>query len=145
LDKEKKMKINGMEVVDATKPEYIHITDRDVKSGGVKDPSGCAAAKACVRDLKVVEAKVHLGRIYMREGNKWVRYLTPSSLRTEIISFDRGGGFESGDYKLLPPPPSMHLGYNKPTGPKKRKVPSKRAPRHVVVGVRPAASRGDAK
>ena len=133
------MKIKGLKVVDATNPVDIHITTKDVQTGGVKDPFGCAAAKACVRDLKVTEAKVHLGRVYLRKSDRWVRYMTPQSLRTEIIAFDRGGGFDAGDYTLKPPSPATQLGYRKPTGPKKTRNRQKIKPRHVVVGIRPHA------
>ena len=136
------MKIDGMEVVDATKPAFIHITLNDVKKGGIKDPYSCAAARACIRDLHLTAAKVHVGRMYLRKGNKWVRYMTPQSLRTEIVSFDRGGGFAAGDYKLSPPPPSGALGV-KHTPPKRRgKSNYKNAPHHTIVGIRPAAAKG---
>jgi len=136
------MKIQGRKVVDAKKPAHIHITNRDVKTGGVKDPFGCAAAKACVRDLRVAEAKVHIGRTYLRKGDVWERYLTPQSLRTEIVAFDRGGGFEAGDYTLKVPSPAASLGYYKPTGPKKKTNKNKGVkPRHTIVGIRPHAER----
>jgi hypothetical protein len=31
-------------------------------------------------------------------------------LQAEIVSFDRGGSFEPGDYTLVPMPPAAHLG-----------------------------------
>lgn len=135
------MKIDGFEVVDAKHPITIHITSGDVKRGGVKNPTSCAAARACIRDLKLAAARVHLGRIYLLKDRTWVRYMTPASLRTEIVAFDRGGNFEAGDYELKPPAPSTRLGFYKPTGPKKRKV-RRRITRHTVVGVRPPAQKG---
>jgi hypothetical protein len=50
------------------------------------------------------ESRVHLGCTYLRFGKKWLRYATPPSLKAEIISFDRGGGFYPGDFRLHPMP-----------------------------------------
>jgi hypothetical protein len=137
------MKIDGLPVKDATRPVYIHILPRDVKDGGIKDPGSCAAARACIRDLKVVAAKVHIGRIYIKRAKHWDRYTTPQALRTEIVSFDRGGGFEAGDYKLSPVAPSMELGVkHTPKRVRYENGPRKRAARHVIVGIRPSARIG---
>ena len=97
------MKISGLRVVDAKRDQTIRITNRDVKKGGVKDPATCAAALACRRDLQSAEAQVHIGRTYVKQGRKWVRYVTPASLKYEIVAFDRGGKFEPGEYVLLAP------------------------------------------
>jgi hypothetical protein len=94
------MRINGKKVINATKPVVLHISERDVASGAVKSPAGCAAALACLRQLKAANARVHLGRTYVEIGDKWVRFQTPQSLRAEIVSFDRGGAFDPGDYTL---------------------------------------------
>lgn len=139
------MKLEGLPVYDAERPAHITITAGDVKRGGVKKPSSCAAALACLRDLKVTEARVHLGRTYLRKGDKWLRYATPASLRTEIVAFDRGGSFTPDDYTLTPMSPSNLLGHSKPTGPKRTKTKRKVRAFHTVVGVRPRATRGERK
>jgi hypothetical protein len=99
------MEINGKKVVDATKPLRIVINADDAERGTTKDPSACAAARAILRGYKkkgVKNARVHLGRVYLEYPDKWVRYLTPDSLRAEIISFDRGNTakFMEGAYTL---------------------------------------------
>src|SRR5512143_3798986 len=93
-------KINGLPVVDATKPVRLHITKSDVVKGRTKDPGGCAAAVACCRQLKATEARIHVSRAYVRFNGKWLRYETTQPLRGEIVTFDRGGRFEPGDYML---------------------------------------------
>src|SRR5882672_10461302 len=93
------MEINGKKVVDARTSAKIAITDHDVKDGANKNPSGCAAALAAKRDVKdCISARVHIGRVYIEMPTRWVRYMTPESLRTEIIAFDRGGTFQPGQY-----------------------------------------------
>lgn len=136
------MRISGLQVVDAKRDQLIHITNNDVKRGGVKDPSTCAAALACRRDLQCTEAQVHIGRTYVKQGRNWVRYVTPSSLKYEIVAFDRGGQFEPGEYVLIAPKGALRLGYEKPTGPKKKKG-RKRETYHVITNIRsrPAAER----
>ena len=89
-------------MVDAKKPMVIHITKSDVRNGSLKDSSSCAAAKAICRQTACEAAKVYIGRTYIKQDGKWVRYATPPSLRNEIIAFDRGGQFEPGDYTLAP-------------------------------------------
>ncbi len=98
------MEINGKKVVDAKAPAKIAITAEDVAKGANKNPSGCAAALAAMHDIKdCISARVHVGRVYIETPRRWVRYMTPESLRTEIIAFDRGGSFQPGQYELKAP------------------------------------------
>lgn len=129
------MKINGVNVVDASKKIVLHISPRDVAKGDNKNPSACAAAQACLRQLHADDARVHIGRTYLKIDNKWVRYRTSKALRSEIVAFDRGGKFMPGEYTLEPMPPSDRLGRKKEKGPKLQK----RGPRrryHIVAGIR---------
>jgi hypothetical protein len=101
------MEIAGKKVVDAKRPVKIVITERDTKDGDNKNPSSCAAALAAKRDVPdCISARVHIGRVYIEHRDKWVRYMTPESLRTEIVAFDRGGSFQPGDYVLKAPSPT---------------------------------------
>ncbi len=98
------MEINGKKVVDAKAPAKIAITAEDVAKGANKNPSGCAAALAAMHDIKdCISARVHIGRVYIETPRRWVRYMTPESLRTEIVAFDRGGTFQPGKYELKAP------------------------------------------
>lgn len=97
------MEIAGKRVVDATKPVTITITTRDVANGDNKNPSSCAAARAAKHSIaECIGARVHIGRVYIEQDKKWVRYNTPDSLKQEIIAFDRGGTFAPGEYTLRP-------------------------------------------
>ena len=135
------MKIAGIPVVDANKNVIIKITARDVRDGKTKDPGSCAAARACMRDMGASQARVHLGRTYLKVDKKWIRFETPEALRSEIISFDRGHDFQAGTYTLRVVRPSHKGGRKaqgsavsktKPYGAKKKA----RAKPHVVHGVR---------
>lgn len=130
------MKIAGLPVKDAKRPATIRINRRDVNRGNKKDPGGCAAALACLREFHCTDARVHLGRTYVKMGNEWRRYQTPQSLRAEIVAFDRGGHFAPGEYVLGKPSAKAmgkRQGSDKDTHKGKRKW---RAPYHVTVGVR---------
>lgn len=140
------MQINGKTVVDATKPITIHITKRDTTEGANKNPSACAAALAAKRLPQCVNARVHIGRVYVETPKKWVRYNTPDALRTEIIAFDRGGTFAPGDYRLQVPDKrtkdrsvraTQYEGGNKYNAKKRRKALVAKVKRHEVSGVRP--------
>jgi hypothetical protein len=133
------MKINGLNVVDAKRPMKIKITHNDVLRGKTKAPDACAAARAWVRQGNCTEARVHLSRTYIKRGNRYERYLTPLSVRTEIVAFDRGAEFAEGEYRFMPSPTvasrsGSETGRNKPRHQKKR-----RKAYHVVSGVRPHA------
>lgn len=137
------MKINGTKVADATSRLKITITPNDVRKGDNKNPSSCAAAVALLRQCGASQARVHIGRTYLKIDNKWVRYQTPKSLRSEIIAFDRGGKFEPGDHELMPLPPSERLkrgkrqGGDDKTDRNSRRNGTKRKSHHTVTGIRP--------
>ncbi len=91
------MKINDIDVIDATKKLTIRITEEDVKKGGLKNAKACAAARAIKRIGHFKNARVHISRTYVQnKAGDWVRYTTPAALRREIVAFDRGGSFEPG-------------------------------------------------
>jgi hypothetical protein len=130
------MRINGEKVVDATKPLKLTITDRDVSLGNTKDPGACAAARACMRETHATAARVHVGRTYLKIGEKWVRFNTGAALRSEIVAFDRGGKFEPGEYKLSPPQPSHRASGKRQGTTPTRRTGKKRAKPHIMTGVR---------
>jgi hypothetical protein len=131
------MRIAGLPVVDAPKKRTITITESDVEKGNTKDPAKCAAAQALLREKDCTEARVHIGRTYLKIGKKWVRYHTPESLRGEIISFDRGAMFQPGEYTLTPMQPTKRATGKAQGSPTlKKKVTNPRAKPHVVYGVR---------
>jgi hypothetical protein len=115
------MQIEGLPVVDATKPLTFTVTRRDTKRGDIKDPEACAIALACRRTLHSDSVRVHLQVTYIKVGTHWLRYITPNSVRTEIVAFDRGGMFSPGVYTLNPPKAAKKLGRKhvgrKPRGP----------------------------
>ena len=130
------MQINGLPVVDAKQKVKITISSRDVTKGKTKDPAACAAAVACLREVKnCTQARVHIGRTYLKIGKRWVRFHTPQSLRGEIVAFDRGANFEPGDYVLTPMQPS-HRATGKAQGGNAKKKKGKKRPYHITVGVR---------
>lgn len=142
--------IDGKRVVDANKPVTVHITPGDCIRGSKKDPEKCAVALALKRVTKCDESRVHLGCTYLRFGKKWLRYATPSSLKAEIVSFDRGGGFYPGDFRLHPMPEALRLkpakrnpGRNRSHTAANTKAEKKKGERrvfHRVLGVREHAT-----
>lgn len=136
------MRVAGLPVENASKALKLVITKRDCELGDTKDPALCAAARACKRELGATEVRVHIGRVYVKTKDKWTRYITPKSLRTEIIAFDRGGKFEPGEYILGKIQPSKATGKsqgspqtNRRSSKDRYKAP-KRTKSHTVTGIR---------
>ena len=132
-------KISNMPVINAVKNFTLHITKEDVRGADTKKPNSCVVAKACKRSLHAKEVRVHLGRVYVNTNNKnWLRYLTPGSLRSEIIAFDRGGSFTLGKHTLGAIGPRKSSGKRQGTN---KDVPrdkhkKRQGVRHVVKNVR---------
>lgn len=105
------MIIDKTKVKDAMRKLQLTITKRDINGSKRGIPESCAAAKCLMRMDGVDEAIVYRTRTYVRRGNVWTRYVTPMSLKIELVAFDRGGTFEPGEHFLLPVP---H--YERPTG-----------------------------
>src|ERR1700719_975634 len=97
-----RMKIDGLPVVDAKVPLILEVTADDIRHSNPKDPAGCAAAVAAMRQEGVTKAYAHLSKFYMKNEEKQVyeRYEAPRKLRTEIVALDRGGKFVPEEFKL---------------------------------------------
>ena len=134
-------RIGGRNVVDGTKAIQIEITKHDTQLASRQDHGNCAVARACMKQ-EGTDAIVHISRVFLKMKNKdiWVRYIVKNDLRTEIVSFDRGGNFEPGVFTLYPIQPAQKLGTShiRASGPRasKRKAPT------TLHGVRKLASRG---
>ena len=137
--------IEGLPVINAKKPLKLHVTPLDIKAARKHSPGNCAVAKACQREWKAKEVRVHLSRIYVRHNEQnWTRYFTPLPMRAEIIAYDRGGEFLPSVYTVAPPTPSTRTGKRQGSkvndcNPRDKK--KKRKKYTVVVGVRVAAHR----
>jgi hypothetical protein len=138
------MKIGGKKVVDASKPLILYVNKHDIANGQIKNANACAIARAVKRQLEAKSAKVHLARTYVEYDDKWVRYVTPLSARTELISFDRGKKFEEGVYKLPPLQPSKRSvgkrqGGSTRSSHGKGNTNARGKHHHIVTGVRATA------
>jgi len=115
----------GLPVVDATEATTITVTKRDIVNGEAREENYCVVARAFRREQHR-EAVVHTTKVYIRDGERWLRYPVPERLRIEIIVSDRHGAFAAGEYELRPPKRYERLDY-KPRVPSK---PSGRTRRH---------------
>lgn len=99
--------IDGYPVANATASLRVEVTKADIEKGQPLNPNACAIARACVRALpKVVAAKVHFGRLYLKfEGQtRWRRWGMPEYAVREQIAYDRGGRFVPQEIVFLPLP-----------------------------------------
>jgi len=142
--------INGLPILNANKCLTLHITGPDVKSAKKKRPDFCVVANAVRRETRAKEVRVHLGRVYVRTTpTEWIRYVTPRSLRTEIITFDRGGTFSLGVHTLGAVPITKRKKAGKrqgaekePGAPRFTGTGHKRKKAHVVTDVRTSPAFG---
>jgi hypothetical protein len=124
-------------VVDAKRGIKIHVSPKDSKPDGRRKHQECAMAVACKRQFNLDGVIISRERAYTIKNNVATRYLFSSSVSKEIVSFDRGGEFNPGDYKLCRPSKSARLGKyqgSKNSGPKLSK-PRPRF-RHVTQHIR---------
>jgi len=130
--------LDGLPVYDATEPLYIEVVKNDIHPRDHKNPQKCALARACNRELHV-EAKAYLSRLYVKQGDHWLRYQLPETVRQEVAAFDRGGGFSEGTYRIPPVPLNQRSGAKSQGGSGKKPGPApafKRQTHRKVEGVR---------
>lgn len=96
-------------VVDASRNAKIEVTDKDDKIAKKKSHKTCAMAVACKRKFKLDGVVMSIGRAYLIKGTKARRFMLPVSVSREVVSFDRNGGFEPGDYELAKISPAARL------------------------------------
>jgi len=87
-------------VIDAKRSLIIDVIHKDALSSARKKHGECAMAEACKRKYKLDGVVIARSTAYLIKGNVATRYRVPPSVSREITSFDRGGGFEIGTYKL---------------------------------------------
>jgi hypothetical protein len=121
-------------VKDAVKPINIEVTRNDEAASKRKSHEGCAMAVACKRALKLDGVIVSATTAYLVKGDTAVRYNLPVREQKEVVSFDRGGGFALGEYRLVKP--RHELGRGEGGKDKREKGTKPRAPRHYTEGIR---------
>jgi hypothetical protein len=106
----KKFFPNVKKVTDATENSFIEVTAKDASSKAVRDHGACVMAVACKRKLNLDGVIIARSVAYLIKDGKATRYKLPQSVSREIVSFDRGAGFEIGKYQLDKIRPSQKLG-----------------------------------
>jgi len=130
-------KIDGLEVENSGRSLRIDITEDDIKKGKPLDPTACAAARCLLRSTNAEAVKAHRHSTLVQIGKKWRRYKTSSSLRMEMIIYDRGGKFMPGYYDLAAVPLSQVMTKKKSkSAPRKGKEARLSRRRLVIPGVR---------
>jgi len=97
-------------VVDANRNARIEVTKADEKAAAKKSHKTCAMAVACKRKFHLDGVIISAATAYLVKGTQARRFTLPPSVAKEVVSFDRGGGFEPGEYELSRVEPSRKLG-----------------------------------
>lgn len=125
-----------MHVEDADTDIDIEVTNKDSQSAVVRNHKGCAMAVACKRKMKLDGVIISVSTAYLVKDGVATRYKLPESVSREVVSFDRKGGFSSGQYSLKAPAESAKLGAEKisKTGP--HHAHKQRLKHHMTEGIR---------
>ena len=135
--KDKRVRMfEGLPVVDAAQDVTITVTKKDVQNSKRKNPGECAAALAGSRRFHM-PVKVFLSRMYVKDKNQWVRFITPGNVAREIVSFDRSSAFEPGEYEFKAPSKQQRLGTY--THKRERHSGTKKRKNHITTNVRVSA------
>jgi len=97
-------------VSDADKDLAISVTEKDYRTGRKKDHGECALAMAAKRERNVTSVIISASTAYLIKGDHAIRYKLPEAIRKEVVSFDRGSEFGTGDYVMKAIPKSARLG-----------------------------------
>src|SRR6267142_2410552 len=118
-------------VTDAKKNVNIEVTNADDKAAAKKSHKTCAMAVACKRKFKLDGVVISVNRAYLVKGDRARRFVLPPSVEREVVSFDRGGGFEPGEYELSKVPKGSTLGRKKSKANGKEGAHSPGQPKHI--------------
>lgn len=95
--------------MDSSRNAKIEVTKGDEATSRKKSHKGCAMAVACKRKFHLDGVIISRNRAYLVKGTQARRFTLPPSVSREVVSFDRGGGFEPGEYQLSKIPEGMKL------------------------------------
>ena len=115
-------------VKDADNQMIVNVTREDIAKSNIKDHKTCALAVCCQRSFHADGVIIGLTTAYIIKGNTAHRFKLPGSIGREITSYDRGAGYDEGEYLLVPPCPSERLGAYRKSGPSGRSTG--RGPKH---------------
>jgi len=97
-------------VNDADEPITVEVTAKDVKESHRKDSTDCAFAVACKRNMDLQGVIIAKSTAYLVKTRTATRYMVPTAISREIVSFDRGAEFAIGTYQLAAPSKTQRLG-----------------------------------
>jgi len=110
-------------VEDGGRKVTIEVTKRDEATANKKSHKTCAMAVACKRKFEADGVIISVNRAYIIKGDTAKRYNLPNSVSREVVSFDRGAGFEPGTYQLSKVAESAKLGVRRVGKPNGKKHP----------------------
>lgn len=127
----------GVEVVtDATRPAKIEVMASDANPRAAKNHEACALAIACKRQMNLDGVIISRSIAYLVKGKKARRFQLPPATSREIVSFDRGAGFQPGVYLLSKITANKRMGQRQGSD---RRTPGNGKPkqfRHITANVR---------
>lgn len=119
-------------VKDSSKNLLVQVEKRDINSTAVKKHKECALAVACKREFD--GAIIGISKAYLVQGDTAIRFDVTKSAQREIVSFDRSGFFDTGEYQLSKP--SAKLGQHSNPGPRTKVAGTPKRYKHVTSGIR---------
>lgn len=123
-------------VVDANEPADIEVTTKDATLKGVKNHESCAMAVACKRKFHLDGVIISRSTAYLIKGRQARRFKLPPATAKEVVSFDRGGGFAPGTYRLSAVGDWAKLGRRQGSNKRETGNGTKKRFRHLTTDIR---------
>lgn len=130
----KKFFPNVTKIKDATKSISVEVLPKDIDYKAKKKHGECAIAQACKRSMSLDGAVIAPSRAFLVKGDTVTRYELSAQAIRELVSFDRGGSFEPGNYRMHKIAKRRRFGNR--GGGWGRKTGERRTKRHVVSNIR---------
>ena len=129
---------NVKRIKDATSGITVEVTPGDIDNKAKKKHSQCAIAQACTRSMALDGAVIAPSRAFLVKGTTVTRYELSAQAIRELVSFDRGGSFEPGFYRLG----KIHKArkFARRSGNEGRKIGVRRTKRHATNNIRESFS-----
>jgi hypothetical protein len=104
------MRRNDLDVIDATAPLTLKVTQHDIDTATPRDAGACALARCALRQRGVVNVRIGATTAFVQYHDHVERYVIDKADRPRLTVFDKDRYFAPGIYTLLPPPPGRRVG-----------------------------------
>lgn len=104
------MRRRDLNVVDATTPLVLKVTQKDIDQAVQRDAGECAIARCALRQKGIVDVRIGASRAFVDYDDRVERFVIDRETSQRLAVFDKDDYFAPGTYILQPPPPGKQIG-----------------------------------